>query len=126
MILLVSWAELWPTLLIAFGITYIVTGSTIGYWFRMIWCALLQWCAFTRYWWPVMTCPPCNAFYSGALVGLLVTGSMLKAFEIAIIHLGVVGLLQTFLGGNGIAPTDEDFEEILGLTGEEDGTESES
>lgn len=119
----ITWSQLWPVLAISFGITYIVTDSVIGYWARLLWCFFLQWNKFTRYFWPIATCPPCNSFWTGGLVTYITTGNHLLAAQGAIIACGLMGILQSVIGGN-IVGAGEDFEQLLKIKRSGDDKES--
>jgi len=98
--------------LLALGITYVITGSEIGYWLRALWCLLLSWSRPTRYWWAIVRCPSCNNWWTGLVVGFVVSHAWLPALQLAFISCGLTGVLQHVLGGDGIA-ANEDFDEIF-------------
>lgn len=99
---------------IAFGLTYIITGSEIGFLVRGLWCGVLfRW---ARPLWPLVRCPPCNAFWTGAAVGLLFGPlDFFTIAEVAVAACGVTALIQKILGGDGIAASDSEEDLLLGV-----------
>lgn len=59
-----------------------------------------------------MLCPSCNNWWTGFALGFALGGTWIKAFQLAFISCGLTGVLQHFLGGDGMA-ANEDFEEIF-------------
>ena len=102
------------TALFSLGMTYIITGSEIGFWPRLVWCFLLRWHPITRYWWAVVRCPPCNAFWTGFFCFWVALDSFWFAACFAVIQCGLVAVLQKLLGGNGLA-ADENMHADLGV-----------
>jgi hypothetical protein len=106
--------------LVAFGMTYVVTGSEIGFGIRFLWCWMLQWNRVSRYFWALVRCPPCNSWWMGLGLGILAGGTATAGFQLAFVSCGFVALIQALLGGNGIA-ADENFMEAFGLEEDENG-----
>jgi len=106
---LLSGGEIATLVAFAFGLTYIVTGSQIGLFIRFFWCRVLfQWSP-VQWLGTIATCPPCNAFWSGALVGLLFGPlTTFTVLQVAVTSCGVTALIQKILGGDGIAANDVD------------------
>jgi len=96
----------------AYGITYVITGSEIGYWLRALSWLMLSWSAPTRYLSTIMKCPSCNAWWTGAGIALLVGGSWWAVLQMAFTTCGVAAIIQHVLGGDGIA-ANENFKEIF-------------
>lgn len=99
---------------LAFGLTYIITGSDIGFIARGLWCGVLfRW---AKSMWPIVRCPPCNAFWTGALVGFLFGPlNVFTVLEVAVCSCGVTALIQKILGGDGIAANDDEEDLLLGV-----------
>lgn len=110
-------------LFVSFGVTYVITGSEIGFPVRCFVCWALKWSAVTRYFWALVRCPPCNAWWTGFFAGLYATSSIVQALQVAFGSCGLMALIQAILGGNGIA-AGENFKEAFGLTEEDHGTGS--
>jgi hypothetical protein len=98
--------------LLTLGLTYIITGSVAGYRIRLIGCWFLGLLRLKRLW-PLLQCPPCNAFWTGLGIGWLFLRHWEYAAQVAVVSCGLIAVLQSFIGGSGIA-ADEDFEDILG------------
>jgi hypothetical protein len=97
--------------LLAYGITYVITGSEIGYSLRALFWLMLSWSPPTKYFSTIMICPSCNAWWTGLGIGFLV-GSWEGALQLAFTTCGVAAIIQHVIGGDGIA-ANEDFEEIF-------------
>jgi hypothetical protein len=111
MVELLSLSETVTAFLVALGLTYVITGAEVGFPLRFAWCWLFQWHCITRILWALVRCPPCNAWWSGLLVGFLV-GGFVPALQMAFVSCGLVAVLQFVLGGDGIA-SNEDFFEVF-------------
>ena len=97
--------------LLALGLTYVITGSVIGYRVRFLWCAVFKWQPLSRFQ-AIVRCPSCNAWWTGAATAFIAGLPLTNVIQLAFTSCGVVALLQAFLGGDGIA-ADEDMEKIL-------------
>jgi hypothetical protein len=103
---------------LAVGISYVLTCSVIGYWPRFVWCALLKWHPATRYWWNILTCPTCNAWWSGLAVTLAYgSGLWPHGVQVAFTSCGVMAALQARYGWQ----AGEDMEVVFGLKEPSDG-----
>jgi len=101
-----------PLILTAIGISAVITGSKIGFPIRLIWCFIFQ-NKYTRWLWGMVRCPYCNSFWSGAFVTFILVGfNPIQILQIAFTCCGLMLILQTALGGDGIAMVD-DFEEFF-------------
>lgn len=103
--------------LFALGISFVVTRSEIGFLVRFSWCYILKGLHLkVRHLaspWSLVTCPPCNSWWGGALLAFLIGGSWFEVLQVAFSTCVVMGILQALAGGD-IAPGD-DMEAILGL-----------
>lgn len=107
-------------ILVAIGISAVVTGSKIGYPIRFVWCRLLP-----RPTWGMVRCPYCNAWWGGALAAVAHSpdpAQWLAWLQVAFSACGVMRITQSALGGDGIAMV-EDFEKVFapGKTGGDSG-----
>jgi hypothetical protein len=111
---LIGLHDLVVLVLAVLGISYVVTRSSIGYLPRVCWCLLWRW------WhrrfalvspWSLVMCPPCNSWWVGGGLALLMGHGLFQALQVAFTSCGVMALLQQALGGD-IAPAD-DMEKIL-------------
>ena len=108
-----------PVILLAISISSVITGAKIAYPIRAFWCFVFGGLVFKplRVFWPIMTCPYCNAWWTGAALALLTGLPWLGVVQVAFYSCWLLIIIQAFLGGSGIA-ADEDFEAIF--DGEED------
>ena len=99
--------------LFALGISYVITGSKIGYPVRFVWCRLTRWAhnAVVSPW-KLVTCPPCNAWWAGAALAFWAELWWTDILQVAFTACGIVAVVQAALGGDGIAAS-EDFEELF-------------
>ena len=118
MLTLLSLDSMVPMILLATGITSVITGSKIGYPIRLSWCALFQWKPL-RSLWHLVRCPYCNAWWTGGAIALLFDANFIQALQVAFTTCGLIKILQVALGDDGIAMV-EDFE---GLFDEEEENE---
>lgn len=102
---------------LAFGLTYIITGSAIGFVVRALWCGVLFRHRYLRKtFWPLVRCPPCNSFWSGAAVGVLFgPWDPFTVLQVGISSCGVTALIQAILGGDGIAANEDEKDLLLGV-----------
>ena len=112
MMTLIPWTELVVIVLIAIGLSAVITGSKIGFPIRL----LYTWATWhihpaLRHTWGMVRCPYCNAWWGGALTSFMVYGWDWKILQGAFISCGVMRVIQAALGGDGIA-TVEDFEAL--------------
>lgn len=98
--------------LLAFGMSYVITGSEIGYWLRALSWITLSWSRPTKYFSMIMRCPSCNAWWTGLGIGFLVGGSWAGTIQLAFTACGLTAIVQHFIGGDGVA-ANEDFEQIF-------------
>ena len=96
--------------LLAFGMSYVITGSEIGYWLRALSWLSLCWSRPSKYLSAIMRCPSCNAWWSGALVALLVGGAWLQILQVAFTACGITAFVNHAFGS---MAADEDFQEIF-------------
>jgi len=104
--------------LCAIGITAVVTGEKLGYPLRFAWALLLR-PRPLRWLRNLATCPPCNSFWSGALLAWLAGFCWVEVIQLGLTTLAVVKLYQVWVGGDGLAAAenwncifdDEDCEE---------------
>jgi hypothetical protein len=102
------------------GLSYVLTGSKVGYPVRFMVCLLLKVVRLT-FLWPLVQCPPCFGWWAGLGVGLITGFEIGGAVQLAFTACGVLGIIQAALGGDGIA-AGEDFESIFAeLLGEKNG-----
>ena len=97
-------------ILVAAGISAVVTGSNIGYPIRFVWCRLLP-----RPTWGMVRCPYCNAWWGGVLAAAVHSpdpSQWLSWLQVAFSACGVMRVVQAALGGDGIAMV-EDFESVF-------------
>lgn len=97
--------------LIAIGISYVITGSRIGYPIRFMFCGALNFKGLREFWY-LVKCPACNAWWAGAAIAFLAGVTWLQLIAIAFTCCGVVAVIQIALGGDGYA-ANEDFEELF-------------
>jgi hypothetical protein len=96
----------------AIGITYVVTGSRIGYPLRFVWCFLFNRWGLSRLW-ALATCPPCNAWWVGFFLAVWHGFNIPTMFQMAFTCCGVVATIQAVglqIGLN----ANEDFDKIFG------------
>lgn len=98
-------------ILVAIGLSYVLSGSVIGRPLRFIWCSTLKHLHLS-YFWSIMTCPPCNAWWVGLGVGLAY-GLGLNSLALAFATCGVVAIIQAMTLSIGLQ-AEEDYNEILG------------
>ena len=103
--------------LFALGLSYVVTRSEIGFPLRFVWCLAWRW-LYRRIGkvlspWSLVTCPPCNTWWSAAAVTCWAGYDWYTVVQLAFTACAVMALLQRALGGD-IAPAD-DMESVLGL-----------
>ncbi len=110
---LIPLGDLAVIVLVAVGLSAVVTGSKIGFPVRFIFCRV-TWAIHPtlRHLWGTVRCPYCNAWWGGATVALLVYGWSWWVLQAAFIACGVMRVVQAALGGDGIAMV-EDFESIF-------------
>lgn len=111
--------ELFPIALVAVGLTYVITGSKAGYPFRFITCFILLKLRL-RYFWNLVTCPPCNAFWTAGGITLFLGYPLWQVIQLAFTTCGIVAVLQARLGGDGIG-AGEDFADLFGVEEKNDG-----
>lgn len=120
--------DLVQLVLFALGVTYVVTRSDIAFMLRWLWCRAMKWpYKKINYYidpWSPVTCPPCNAWWSGAVLAWYADYDWIHVLQFAFTTCVVMALLQRALGGD-IAPAD-DFESILGMKEKQDGSDKEA
>lgn len=99
-------------ILLTLGISYVITGSRIGYLIRFAFCALTNRKILKELWY-LVRCPPCNSWWAGLAVSLLSKASLVQSVAMAFICCGITAVIQHALGGDGLA-ANEDFEELFG------------
>jgi len=128
--------------LMAAGVSLVITCTKAGYPIRYLWASSFR-ARPLRWVWKIAHCPHCNSWWTGFVISALLDRPPLQVLQVAFTTCGVVYMLQKamtrhFVGmmngssdgwigelrGVDLEPED-DFEEILGLTeGEEaDGDE---
>lgn len=105
MLTLIPIVPLLTIVLVAVGIAYVVTGSLIGYWVRVVAWLLLHRTGLHR----IATCPPCNAWWGGLGVSLLAGLPWTQAAQAAFVSCLAAWVLQARFG----MAADEKFEEIF-------------
>lgn len=109
MIELVKIGYLFRVFLVAAGISYVITGSQIGFWVRLLW-----WKA--THWIPLMSldalafCPSCNAWWTGLVAAVSTGSSWIVALQCAFASCLLMAAAQSQWG---LAAADED--EIRGF-----------
>lgn len=111
--------EMGPIILFALGVTYVITGSKIGYPLRFLGCFILLKLRL-RYFWNLLTCPPCNAWWSAAVIAAVIGYPIWQVLQLAFTTCGIVAVVQSAIGGDGIA-AGEDFADLFGVKESENG-----
>jgi len=117
---LIPLLDLVVIVLIAGGLSAVVTGSKAGFPIRFLFCRI-TWAIspMLRHFWGLVRCPYCNAWWGGAIVAFLVYGWSWNILQAAFVSCGVMRVIQAALGGDGIAMV-EDFATIFGGVNGED------
>lgn len=108
---LISFVEFIPIFLLAMGLTYTVVGSKIGYPLRFFGCLILYKIRLS-YFKNLITCPPCNIFWTAGALSYLLGYDVFQIAQIAFSACGVMAVLQYLLGGDGIGAP-ENFDELF-------------
>ena len=110
MINLISLDKLIGVIILGVGITYVLSGSIIGHLPRLIWCTVLK-KLHLSYFWGIMLCPPCNAWWVGLSLGLL-SGYGMASWQCAFASCGVVATIQAIGLSIGLQ-SDENYKELI-------------
>jgi len=102
-----------PVALVALGISYVITGSVIGYWARVVWFALTFWLPGNLE--TLAFCPSCNAWWGGLVTALLTGSSIWVALQCAFVSCVTAAVVQQSWH---LAKQDDDT--IRGIFGVED------
>ena len=101
---LVDFSYLIRVCIIAIGISYVITGSQIGFWVRAVW-----WLVTHRI--PLISldtlafCPSCNAWWSGLVTAILTGSTWVTSLQCAFAACGLSAIVQIQFG---LAAADED------------------
>jgi len=88
--------------LLSLGTAYIVCGSRVGYWPRVILSLALRFVHLSKLD-ALFRCPPCHAFWAGAAWAyFLFQASLLETILAAIASCGLVAVLHLLIGGAGL------------------------
>ena len=90
--------------LVALGISYVITGSVIGYWARVVWYGLTFWIPGLRLE-TLAFCPSCNAWWGGLVTALLTGSSIWTSVQCAFVACVAAAIVQRFCG---LAKQDDD------------------
>lgn len=94
MIELVDLKYLATVAVLAVGVSYVITGSTIGYWVRWLW-----WHAAHRIHLEALAfCPSCNAWWVGLVTAFLTGSPMWVALQCAFGSCGLAAIVQAWFG----------------------------
>lgn len=91
--------------LIALGVSYVVTGSEIGFWIRAFWFLFLFKVPLLRRLIKLSTCPSCCAWWAGLVTAFLSGASLWVALQCSFVSCGLAAVAQ---GVAGLAAEDED------------------
>lgn len=105
--------EMTPLVLLALGLTYVIVGSKIGYPIRFTVCLILYKMRL-RWFRSLVTCPPCNAWWTAGAITLCLGYPVWQVIQLAFTTCGIVAVLQAHLGGDGLAAA-EDFDDLFGV-----------
>ena len=102
-------------LMLVLGLTYVITGSRAGLLLRTVGCYVLR-AVRLKFLWPLLQCPPCNAWWTGAaLAALLYPPSSpidwVNLPVLGFISCGFVAVVNFWLGGQ--LSANEDFEAVF-------------
>jgi hypothetical protein len=116
---LIPLANLVVIVLVALGLSAVITGSKIGFPIRFLYCRI-TWAIHPvlHHSWGLVRCPYCNAWWSAAAIALMVYGWSWWILQAAFTACGLVRVVQAILGGDGIAMV-EDFQTVF--EGEDNG-----
>jgi hypothetical protein len=89
-----------PVALLAFGMSYVVTGSVIGFPVRFVWWKLTRWGSLRH----LAFCPACCAWWCGLAVALVTGSPVIIALQDAFVACGVAAAAQSQFG---LAANDE-------------------
>jgi len=103
--------ELVRMIVIAVGITYVLVGSKIGHPLRFLWCWVLD-RLHISYFWAIMTCPPCNSWWTGLLLSLAIGHGFGESLQVAFATCGVVATIQAVGLSIGLG-AEEDYSELI-------------
>lgn len=111
-----TWTYLSKVVLMALGVSYVITGSQIGLWIRLLWWKMTAWIPFIHLD-ALAFCPSCNAWWSGLVTAVLTGSSWVVALQCAFGSCFLAAVAQSQWG---LAAADE--ETIRGFwEGVEDG-----
>lgn len=103
--------EFFKLLLIAVGITYVLSGSRIGHPIRFVWCWILDKLRLA-YFWSILICPPCNAWWTGFAVTAWYGNPLIDCFAVAFASCGVVASVQAVGLSIGLQ-AEEDYNKLI-------------
>jgi len=101
---------------VAAGISYVITGSKIGYWVRWLWWHIAHWVHLEA----LAFCPSCNAWWAGLVTAFLTGSSLWVALQCAFFSCVVMAVVEATCG---LAAQDRSI--ISGEESKEDGWERE-
>jgi hypothetical protein len=102
---------LFEIVLVAIGITYVISGSKIGHPLRFIWCWVLD-KIHLSYFWSIVICPPCNAWWVGLATGWFYGNSIVDSLACAFATCGVVAAIQAVGLSIGMQ-AEEDYNKLI-------------
>jgi hypothetical protein len=121
-ITLLTFSNLVAPVLLAIGMAQVVTGSGAGYPLRFVSCLILAKLRM-RWLWNMVRCPYCCAWWMGLVIGIVTRLEWFQWIQLAFTSCGVMAVIQSALGGNGLGAF-EDFDKVFeGLKekGDQDG-----
>lgn len=102
----------------ALGLSYIITGSKIGYPLRWLWCAITSKIhnpVISP--WSLVQCAPCCSFWMGVGLSCVAGFDPWTTLEVACVSCGVTAVVHKSLIGG--LSADEDFEQAFGMKAKE-------
>jgi len=101
----------WRMVFISLGVTYVLVGSRIGHPIRFVWCWLLD-KIYLSYFWSILLCPPCNAWWSGLAVATWFECTLEHSLFIAFTSCGIAAIVQGIALSVGLEST-EDYKKLI-------------
>jgi len=89
--------------LITLGVSYVITGSVIGFYVRFIWWHLTHRLGNLK---TLVFCPSCCGWWVGGVTAILLGESWVVALECAFVSCGLMAVVQSQFG---LAAEDEDI-----------------
>ena len=85
--------EFFEIVVVAIGVTYVLSGSKIGHLLRFVWCWVLD-RLHLAYFWSIMLCPPCNGWWVGLAVSRFYGYGWVDNLACAFATCGLVAAIQ--------------------------------